>query len=179
MVEAERHRRARANAAPDPQNGNGPRAMADASLQQKTCSACGNSKPIDAFSLSPLYADGRRGQCIECRRRYNRQWNRTDAGRAAARRCMTPKKRRAKKLWHKYKITEIEFDQMLERQNGKCAICETTAPGGKHDRFVVDHCHDRQKIRGLLCFRCNTVLGQIGDDSVGIMKFVRYLRSDM
>ena len=49
---------------------------------------------------------------------------------------------------------------MLENQGGVCAIC-----GGCEDdehqerRFAVDHCHKTGKVRALLCFRCNVLLG--------------------
>lgn len=57
----------------------------------------------------------------------------------------------------KYGITHKEYDEMLEKQNGVCAICgdPSRKPYGLH----VDHNHDTGKIRKLLCGRCNTALG--------------------
>ena len=53
-------------------------------------------------------------------------------------------------------ITVEEYDLLYAKQNGYCAIC------GKHQsqlrtRLAVDHDHSTGKIRGLLCFSCNTL----------------------
>ena len=49
---------------------------------------------------------------------------------------------------------------MLKGQGGKCGICGTTSPGGA-GAFHVDHDHEDNQLRGLLCNRCNTRLGTI------------------
>lgn len=51
---------------------------------------------------------------------------------------------------------------MLQDQNGGCAICG--GPQTKSFRyFDVDHDKDTDRVRGLLCRRCNTGLGYIED----------------
>ena len=56
------------------------------------------------------------------------------------------------------------YHRQLEEQHGRCAICQTDEPGGKHNSFSMDHHHvEGQRIepwqwRGLLCNRCNTSL---------------------
>lgn len=45
-----------------------------------------------------------------------------------------------------------------ERGELNCDICRTETPGGR-GRFPVDHSHSSLYIRGLLCFRCNIMLG--------------------
>lgn len=52
-------------------------------------------------------------------------------------------------------ITPEEYDALLNKQNGECAICHQ--PPGKR-RLSVDHSHQTGQIRGLLCDRCNIVL---------------------
>lgn len=53
---------------------------------------------------------------------------------------------------------------MAVDQDGRCAICSTTEPGHGHVVFVVDHCHQTGKVRGLLCRNCNAAIGLLGDD---------------
>jgi len=58
------------------------------------------------------------------------------------------KPQRAKQLG----ISDDDYQQLLEEQEGGCAICG--APP-KTRRLSVDHNHRTGKVRGLLCFRCN------------------------
>lgn len=71
-----------------------------------------------------------------------------------------PNYKRGLNLRQNYGITLEDFDQMLAAQNGRCAICQTTTPGGR-GAFNVDHCHDTGKVRDLLCMDCNTGLGKL------------------
>jgi len=51
---------------------------------------------------------------------------------------------------------------MFKKQNGVCAICkqpETRKRHNKVDNLSVDHDHSTGKIRGLLCYRCNLLIG--------------------
>lgn len=74
------------------------------------------------------------------------------------------KERRREQNWmRKYNITRQDYDGMLERQGGKCAstTCSKTEPGGRGKYFHVDHDHQTGKVRGLLCFECNTAARDI------------------
>ena len=69
-------------------------------------------------------------------------------------------------VWHrnhrfkkKYGITVDEYDDMLARQHGACAIC-----GDPKEKLHIDHSHETGKVRGLLCMPCNTALGFFRDD---------------
>ncbi len=64
----------------------------------------------------------------------------------------------------KYNVTAEQFYEELEKQGGVCAICKsddsnqiTTA---KKDRFFIDHDHVSGINRGLLCTKCNTMIGE-------------------
>lgn len=63
-----------------------------------------------------------------------------------------------KKICCKYGISVDEYDQLLTHQNFVCALCSGTK------RFVVDHNHFNGRVRGLLCYRCNTGIGHAYDD---------------
>jgi hypothetical protein len=76
---------------------------------------------------------------------------------------------RGKHLRRTYGMTVADLDAMLLAQHGVCAICQT-APAAH-----VDHDHESGTVRGLLCFRCNAALGQLGDDPRVVRRAARYL----
>lgn len=76
-------------------------------------------------------------------------------------------------LKKKYKITVEERDAMLAAQGGVCAGCGTNKPTGPG--WCVDHCHELLEIRGILCFRCNTVLGYANDRAETLRALADYL----
>jgi hypothetical protein len=65
---------------------------------------------------------------------------------------------RAALLKHRYDLSIEEYDALVTKQNGVCAICGEP-PRGKMKRLSVDHNHETGKVRGLLCITCNRVLG--------------------
>ena len=54
------------------------------------------------------------------------------------------------------------FQQLLDAQQGVCAICKNVDPIGRE--LSVDHDHKTMIFRGLLCITCNQVLGLFKDD---------------
>jgi hypothetical protein len=60
----------------------------------------------------------------------------------------------------------------LKQQNNRCAICFTDFDGIKPQ---VDHNHMTNKIRGLLCGKCNKAVGLLQDDPEIVQSAVRYL----
>ena len=90
-----------------------------------------------------------------------------------------PETRRAstRKSWLKrqYGITPEEYDEMLKRQEGMCAICFTSKPTGKWEVFAVDHCHVTGDVRGLLCNECNRGLGLLRDSKDILRSALDYL----
>lgn len=63
-------------------------------------------------------------------------------------------------LWSEYRITEPEFQALMDQQQGLCRICQADF-GSEAKRACVDHDHYTGKIRGLLCTQCNTRLGWV------------------
>lgn len=79
-------------------------------------------------------------------------------------------------LKKKYGLERDDYYKLLEKQDGKCAIC-FGQPKGK-SRLSVDHCHKTGKIRGLLCSNCNSALGLFKDDINLVENAKIYLRKN-
>lgn len=75
-----------------------------------------------------------------------------------------------------YGISMQEFDALLEFQNGGCAICNKPITELRR-RMNIDHDHDTNQVRGILCSGCNTGLGQLGDSVEGLKKALSYLEN--
>ncbi len=76
-------------------------------------------------------------------------------------------------------LTPEQYDQMLAEQGGGCAICGTTNPStARIKHFVVDHDHNTQKIRGLLCAKCNLGIGNLREDPEILSRAAEYLRTN-
>ena len=76
------------------------------------------------------------------------------------------------KLKALYGITPEEYDQILDGQNGCCALC--LSPHGK-ERLHIDHYHVTGVVRGLLCQACNTGLGKFKEDPDLLRRAIKYL----
>ena len=64
---------------------------------------------------------------------------------------------------------------MFEVQENKCAICGSVL--SDTNKAFVDHCHNTKKVRGLLCAKCNTLLGMAKDDVSILQNAITYLTS--
>jgi len=88
-------------------------------------------------------------------------------------RATHPDYHRAYELKRKYGITVAEYEEQLTQQNGKCYICKRPCATGK--RLAVDHDHHTNRIRGLLCYRCNRFLISHNDDPEILQRVFDYL----
>ena len=79
-------------------------------------------------------------------------------------------------LKNKFGIDRQTYDDMLELQNGVCAICGTSDPGYKRGAWSVDHDHRSGKVRGLLCNHCNLLLGHARDSIENLRRAIDYLK---
>lgn len=83
-------------------------------------------------------------------------------------------------LLRRYGITLDQYRDKLTQQGGVCAIClaPETAVDAKINgikSLAVDHCHKTKKVRGLLCFRCNSVIGKVEERADLLAKASAYL----
>ena len=70
-------------------------------------------------------------------------------------------------------MTPDEYERRLAQQGGGCAVCGRAPKPGKS--LHVDHDHETGYVRGLLCFKCNAALGQLGDDLGRIERALTYV----
>lgn len=95
-----------------------------------------------------------------------------------------PDRVRALRLWKAFRITPEDYDSMLKEQGGFCAICRFPERV-KDQAMAVDHdhkCCDGYRscgncIRGLLCGRCNSMIGLGQDNPETLENAARYLRT--
>jgi hypothetical protein len=81
--------------------------------------------------------------------------------------------RRRLRLKNHFGISLEEYDALLAKQNGVCAICKKKSARS----LCVDHCHATGLIRGLLCNRCNGGLAFFEDDPARMRKATAYLKA--
>jgi hypothetical protein len=133
----------------------------------KTCLVCDELKLYSEFNKRAAMADGHNSECRACLCARNK--NRYTQDRAQIR-----KNQRAYLLKTKYNLTEDELNELVVSQDNKCKICKKEFD--EERRFVVDHDHVTHKVRGALCIGCNTSLGHFGDDEVGALSALNYVR---
>lgn len=82
-------------------------------------------------------------------------------------------------LRRKYGITVTQLEKLLDEQGGKCAICgrelDTTISSNVPGKMQIDHDHETGRVRGLLCFCCNTGIGKFKDSKELMKKAIDYL----
>lgn len=100
-------------------------------------------------------------------REYQRQYYATQRGQDL---------RRSRKLKFNYGITLAERDAMLAAQGGACAVCRDPSPGPRG--WCVDHCHETEAVRGIVCNSCNLMLGYSRDNPDTLLAAVEYLKNE-
>ena len=105
-------------------------------------------------------------------RKRKEEWAKESLEQYGEYRCKRKEENRNYWLKKKYDITPGRYAELLFWQNGVCAIC-----GGvnKTHTLSVDHNHKTGKVRGLLCVRCNSLLGNAKDDVSILTKAIAYL----
>lgn len=126
-----------------------------------TCAKCCAEKPATEFHRTNTRPSGRHSICGACHSAYNKSY-----------RAVRIDKIRAQKRESAYGLTDTDHRAMLLAQGGKCAICLTDIT----KRPNTDHDHTTGTVRGLLCIRCNLLLGKAHDDEAILLAAIQYLR---
>ncbi|MGW7419284.1 endonuclease VII domain-containing protein [Streptomyces sp. NPDC054813] len=117
----------------------------------KLCRTCGVVKPHTEWHRNATASDGLSTSCKACR----------------------ATKSRADHLKRNYGLTEAERDALVAAQYWLCAICLTAPP------IHVDHCHKTGRVRGVLCFNCNSAIGKLRDDPDAARRAAAYLEGNL
>lgn len=136
---------------------------------QYICAKCNQSKPPSEFHRDKTIPRGFKHSCKEC---VNEQ-----------RRGRYSDRNRRDHLKSKYGITPEEYEALVEKQKGLCAICNESglsrSGGGrakKSSPLFVDHDHVTEEVRGLLCHKCNVAIGLMLDDPQRLERAAAYIR---
>lgn len=124
------------------------------------CPSCG-TVDLEEFYLDSL---GRRAQvhCRNCHKeRCKARWS-----------AMTPLEKKASRA-ATYGITPMQFLELYDKQEGKCAICKEVPTSGRG--LHIDHCHTTKRVRGLLCHGCNTGIGAMKESTETLRSAIKYL----
>jgi len=78
-------------------------------------------------------------------------------------------------LQHDYGISVEDYDVLLKTQFGKCAICGAVESTHRYKSLNVDHDHNSNKVRGLLCHKCNIRLGSFENNLDWLRAALDYL----
>lgn len=130
------------------------------------CNICKEEKCLDDFVKRNNRSSGRQPYCKKCHNKKIREKYST-------------KIMREYDLNRSYGISLKEYEEMFETQNGCCKICKTHISSINHKKkkhLCVDHCHETNKIRGLLCDSCNRGLGLFKDSEDVLTSALNYLK---
>lgn len=121
----------------------------------KRCSTCQECKPLTEFS--PKLPTALASSCRACRKEKYKH------------------PRREQRLAQNFNISVQAYEELLAAQGGVCAICKKPPPENR--RLAVDHCHDSEVVRGLLCTACNIAIGALDDNPENLERAIKYLTS--
>jgi hypothetical protein len=142
---------------------------------KKYCPRCKKIKDLDEFST--MKTRGKVGShCKECNREMLEIYYDTEKGINAKKDQYIRNKLRYRNatLKRKYGITLEEYNVILNNQENGCAICHRTEEeNGK--MLAVDHSHETNKNRALLCSSCNILIGFIEKNKLNIDDIKNYL----
>ena len=149
-----------------------------------SCPNCGVVRLARGDLVRKAQREGKDFWCLPCRNRTRVHKFRKYTGTVEERRKQATKAWRDgnkdkvlnKRYKERYGITLNEYEEMLSKQDGKCAVCLVDGKATKQKKLVVDHNHSTGSIRGLLCHSCNCGLGLFKDREELLNKAINYLR---
>lgn len=155
-------------------------------MNQRLCQNCNLIQDLTEFSKSSRHKDGLQRKCRTCNKIDCKKFQRNNPDYGKNYRATHPENvikanRKFKQknpdymLRYNYGISQEDYDRLYNKQNGACAICRGICSTGQ--KLSVDHDHSTKKVRGLLCKRCNRVLGFMEESQDLFKASMEYLAS--
>lgn len=161
----------------------------------KKCKHCSYVGGYHDFKKDSRCKDGHVNICLDCDKTYhktwlennrerrnltNKQWRQNNPEKTAAwakdyasrHPGKATEAARKHHLKNSYGMSEKDYQDLLILQGGVCLGC-LSKPLDK--LLCVDHNHKTGKVRGLLCSKCNSCLGQAGDNPEVLRSLANYL----
>jgi len=144
-------------------------------MNSKQCTKCNQIKLLTEFHKVNGKSEKRRSICKLCHNEIYRNNYKKDPKKYRQYTTSKPYRPELKRKANlkTFGLTIQQYEEMLQQQQGVCAICTEICTSGK--RLAVDHCHVTGRVRQLLCRRCNQSIGKFNDDPVLLQKAVDYL----
>lgn len=143
------------------------------------CKNCKKDKTSELFGKDRSRKNGYHPYCKVCKSLINNEWaERNKSRRAEYHRQNADRWKQNKannRLIKLYGITLDDYQNMLQKQNHICSICKSVEKT-KNRTLSVDHDHKTNKIRELLCQRCNAALGMLEEDPRIIGNLLDYIK---
>ena len=136
-------------------------------IDTKFCCNCEKEYPrtSEYFYRNKKSKDRLSYRCKNCADEYSEEWKRKNREKFL-------NFHRSRNLKENFNISIDDWQEIFQKQNGRCAICD------RHQsefniRFAVDHNHKTGAVRGLLCMSCNRNLGWFEKNKNKAEKYVK------
>lgn len=156
----------------------------------KKCTKCDIEKSFDLFGKRASSKDGYQSTCKTCesvQKKAYYQANKQHIQKSVKERYTEKREEvlaqkahyykathRPRHLMNVYKLSEDDYNTILVKQNNSCAICGVSADS-LNTSLCVDHNHQTNDVRGLLCRDCNVGIGLLQDRPSVIKNAYQYL----
>lgn len=155
-------------------------------MDTKNCSSsdCDEINPqiLQNFHKKTNTRDGLNSQCKSCISKYNKMRWKVDPKHRERIYSYRDKNKNFKKYQRDYNleklygITQAEYEALLARQNGGCAVCGEFIPHrGPH--MPIDHDHETGLVRGIVCNKHNRGIGLFNDNPDLLRSAAEYLEN--
>lgn len=167
----------------------------------KCCTRCGGEKDPSAFYKNKHCKTGRETVCKACRteqdrilrgvggegyakrlaatQAYKKREDVKERNRAVSRMDSNRLKDRFGHIRRKFGLSPESYEYLLDVQNNSCLICNKEfTPETRITGPNIDHCHETQNIRGILCGTCNSGLGMFKDNIDVLKNAIKYLQEN-
>jgi hypothetical protein len=156
------------------------------------CNVCKQEKEVTDFFKTTRSSVGVERQCKKCvqqkRLEAKRLRRETDANwrlkeiegwrKERERRKLLPDYKRShqnRNYKSKYGLTIEEVEDRIKARNNLCDICKKE-PDNRYKKLYVDHNHETNEVRGMLCHYCNFAIGLLKEDPHLLQEALQYLK---